>query len=303
MQPTKMKTKTKLKLGVILVLVLIGGYSTYYYSVTHWIPAGYVGVIYDARSGLENKVYKPQAVSVGYFQQLYTYPTQIQNAVYTQDPEAGEVKAADAISITTSDNANTPFDVSVIYRVRPEDVFLVFKSFGPIPIADIQSQHIRRAVKEGASAIGSQYDLFALMGPKRQEASELLTKELQTRLSNKGITVERAMILTAWPSADMAAKVNSRVNSFTTLQISALNAQIAEQERQQQVAVEKAKQSAQEIAASGMVGKAATVIDLDNVDAAIRKWSGHLPPYSNEFKGTIILGNPGVAAGGNQRNR
>jgi hypothetical protein len=219
---------------------------------------------------------------------LYTYPTKIQNAVYTEDPNAGEVKAADGIAITTSDNANTKFDISVIYRIKPEDVKTVFKKFGPIRIEDIQSQYIRRVVKEGASAIGSQYDLFALMGPKRQEASEKLTQELQSTLALDGITVIRAMILTAYPTQDMNAKITSRVNSFIALDIAQLNSQIAEVSKKSTIVTANAAQQAQQIAASGVVGKAQIVIDLDNVDAAIQKWNGHLPPYSKSSHVTIL---------------
>jgi hypothetical protein len=264
------------------------GYLIYYFSFTHWIPAGYVGIIYNAQGGLQDKVYSPRAVTLGYFQQLYTYPTRIQNAVYTQDPAAGEIKAADGIAITTSDNANTTFDISVVYRVRPEDVRQVFKSFGPIPIADIQSQHIRRAVKEGASVIGSQYDLFALMGPKREEASMKLTAELRSRLAQKGITVERAMILTAYPTQNMSAKITTRVNSFIALDIAQLNSKIAEINRQSAIVTADASQKAQQIAASGVAGKAQVIIDLENVDAAIEKWNGHLSPYSKDSKVTLI---------------
>ena len=291
-RPKSMKTRKKLGLSII-ALALTGGIGTiYYFSVTHWIPAGEVGVIYNAQGGIENKIYTPRAVTLNWFQQLYTYPTRIQNAVYSQDPSTGEVRAADGISITTSDNANTTFDISVIYRVRPEDVFPVFRSFGPIPIADIQSQHIRRAVKEGASVVGSQYDLFSLMGPKRQDASEKLTTELQSRLAKKGITVLKAMILTAYPSSEMNAKITSRVNGFIALDISSLNLAIAEVTRQSSIVAAQAQQKAQSIAAAGAVGKAGVVMDLENQDAAIERWNGHLPSLSKDSKVTIFMDNP-----------
>lgn len=291
----KLTTYRKVILSGGTLGVLTLGYLIYHFTFTHWIPAGYVGIIYNAQGGLQDKIYTPQAVTLGYFQQLYTYPTRLQNAIYSQDPEAGEIKSADGITITTSDNANTLFDISVVYRVKPEDVKQVFKSFGPIPIADIQSQHIRRAVKEGASVIGSQYDLFALMGPKRQEASEKLTTELESRLANKGISVERAMILTAYPTHEMSAKITTRVNSFIALDISRLDAMIAEINRQSSIVIADASQKAQQIAASGVAGKAQEIIDLENSDAAIEKWNGHLPPYSKDSKVTLIESDSSVA--------
>ena len=280
------------KIGCAFLAILGCGiaYWFYYLSFTHWIPAGYVGVIYDAQGGLEKKYYLPQAVTLNWFQQLYTYPTKLQNAVYSQDPNSGEMKAADGISITTSDNANTIFDISVLYRVKPDDVFKAFAAFGAIPIEDIQAQHIRRAVKEAASAVGSQYDLFSLMGPKRQEASEKLTDSLREILARKGITVEQSMILTVYPSPDTSSKINSRVNGYIQIDISSLNQQIAEINRQTSVMTAEAKQKAQGLTAAATSQKSLDVIQMDNTESAIDRWDGHVSPLSSDGHQTIVLG-------------
>ena len=292
-----MKRSRKLLVGV--GVVALGGLACmgYYQSFTHWIPAGYVGVIYNAQGGLEKKYYTPQAVTLNWFQQLYMYPTKLQNAIYSQDPNSGEQKSADGISITTSDNANTIFDISVLYRVKPDDVFKAFAAFGAIPIEDIQIQHIRRAVKEAASAVGSQYDLFSLMGPKRQEASEKLTTALRDILSRKGISVEQAMILTVYPSPDTANKINSRVNGYIQIDISTLNQQIAEINRQMSVMTAEAKQKAQALTASATSQKSMDVIQLDNMEAAIDRWDGHVSPLSSDGKQTIVIGSGALNLG------
>lgn len=289
-----MSTKTKVRVWIVaLLLVGIFGFG-WWRSRVQWIPAGYIGVIYNAHGGLESKIYKPQALYIGFFQTLYTYPTTVQNALYTQDPSAGELKAADGILITTSDNANTTFDVSVIYRVKEEDVFRVFNAFGAIPIADIQTLHLRRAVRDATSEVGSQYDVFQLMGPAREEASDKLTKSLQAKMAIKGITVDRALILNAYPANDMAQKINSRVNGYTLLQISQLQSQIAEINRQASVVQGEAQQKAQSLTASQTVDKSLAFIRLELQEAAVDKWNGHLSPLSSDGKQTIVIGGNGV---------
>jgi len=227
------RIKLKSLLRWLIVFAVFGiGYGVFWWVRTRWIPAGFVGVIYDASGGLQQKVYPPSAVTVGWRQQLYTYPTKLQAAIYTQDPDAGEERTADGILVTTNDNASTIFDVAVFYHVEPKDVFKAFDAFGPIPIEDIQALHIRRAVKEAANAVGTQYDLFELMGPKRQIAGEQMRKELQDRLSRKGITIDNAMLGSCYPSPEIQGKITSRVNSYVELEISILKRQIAEIERQ-----------------------------------------------------------------------
>ena len=147
-----LKTKSKLTLGCLTVFVLFAVGWTYYRLNLQWIPAGYVGIKFNARSGADrSRIYEPKAYFTGPFEQFYLYPTRIQNAVYTQDPSAGEAKSADGILITTNDTANTTFDVSVIYRIDkadaqgrvPEGVFERHERFVTCP-------HCRRVFWEGS---------------------------------------------------------------------------------------------------------------------------------------------------------
>lgn len=276
--------------GIVLVIAAFIAYEVWYYSRTQWVPAGSVGVIYDASGGLQKRVISPRSVYVGWRQQLYTYPTQLQAAIYTQDPQEGEEKTADGILITTNDNANTTFDVAVIYRVRPEDVIKVFNAFGPIPIEDIQVQHIRRAVKEAVNVIGPRYDVFALMGPKRQEASDLATKELQALLAPKGITVEHVLLGGCFPSSDVQTKITTRVNALTDLEISRLRGQLAEIQKQTELVRAQADAAARKMSAAQVQGKGIEMLRLETAQAAVKKWDGQLPRLESKPGQTVILG-------------
>jgi hypothetical protein len=290
-----MKTKLKVALGCVVpgALALIAW--TYYRANLQWIPAGYVGLMYNARSGLDRtRLIRPQAVFVGPLDQLYIYPTKLENAIYTQDPNAGEEKAADGIQITTNDTANTTFDVSVIYRIDPKDVFKAFDTFGPIPIDQIQSQHIRRAVREEASVIGNEYDVYALMGPKRVEASDRLTQQLRSKLAPKGVTVLYAMLGNAYPTQDLVAKINGNVNSVTGVQIATLQQQIQARQNMINIVSAKAQQEAQKITGAGTGAKSLEIIDLEIAEAAAKKWNGHLPQIQGGGNRTIVVNGTGV---------
>jgi len=283
------RTKSKLGCGLLAVIVLVGIGWAYYRLNLQWIPAGYVGIKFNARSGADrSRVFEPAAYFTGPFETFYLYPTRIQNAVYTQDPNAGEVKSADGILITTNDTANTTFDVSVIYRIDRKDVFLAFDTFGPIAIDVIQSQHIRRAVREETSVVGNQYDVYSLMGPKRVEASEKLTQQLRDKLASKGITIVQAMILNAYPSQDLVTKIHNNVNSVTGVQIATLNQQIATMQNQINVVNAQATQEAQRITGSGTGAKSLAIIDLELAEEAAKKWNGEFSKVEGGGK-TIIL--------------
>jgi hypothetical protein len=287
-------TKGKVALAIAGILLLIFMVAA---SRVEWIPAGHIGVMYNAASGLERKVIKPSALVVWPFQQLYTYPTRVQAAIYSQDPTLGERKTADGVQITTNDNANTTYDITVLYRVKADDVFTVFQKFGPIPIEDIQTLHIRRAVKEGASAVGNRYDVYDLMGPKREEASEALTRELRARLAPKGVTIIMAMITRPYPNPDIAAKITNRVNGYTQLEISKLEAQIAEVNRKQGITIGQAQNQARSLTALQTQDKSVEMLRLENEAAAIAKWKaagGRLPSIIVKPGQSVIVNGSGA---------
>jgi hypothetical protein len=273
--------------GVFILLSFFG--FVFYISRTDWVPAGYVGVIYDANKGVLPEVYKPSALWIGWRQQLYIYPTRLQAAIYTEDPTAGEIRAADGIMVTTNDNANTLFDVVVIYRIEQAEVIKVFNSFGAVPVEEIQRTFIRRAVKEVANEVGTQYDLFALMGVKRAEASKKVAESLRKKLAEKGIKVEAAMLGGCYPSQDIQQKITSRVNSYVELEISRLKREIAEIERQVAVVKGEASAQASTLTAGQVAGRSMELLRLEASELAIEKWNGSLPAISPKPGQTIVL--------------
>ena len=273
--------------GVLIVIgAAVWGYR---WSRSEWIEAGHIGVMYSARSGLERQVYTPRRVFVPWFHQLYTYPTLTQAAIYTEDTTQGEQVSADGIQVTTSDNAITTFDVVVYYRVRPEDVFTVFKEFGAIPIDTIQRVHIRRAVKDACQSVGTSVDAFALMGRNREAAGVRLTKELQTRLQPKGITVEMAHFCQAYPQEALMQKINQRVNAYTQLTIAQIDQQIANVESQAALMKSRAETRAAAIKSSQTQARSLELLQLEADKAALERWNGQLPPIQAKPGQTLVI--------------
>jgi len=276
--------------GRLTALLVVGGIGWgFFLSRCQWVPAGHVGVIYSANGGLQKEVIRPRRVFVPWMSQLYVYPTMLKAAIYTNDPSQGEVRAADAVQVTTSDNANTPFDVVVWYSVRPEDVHTVFNSFRAIPIEEIQAQHIRAAVREAVNVVGPNYDAFQLMGPKRREASEKLKEQLVRLLQRKGITVQAAELAGAYPSQEITARITNRVNSLTDLKISEIRQQIAGVQRDTAVVKAQAQAKAQQLASSQTKDRSLDLLRLEADQAALEKWDGHLPPIQVKAGQTVIL--------------
>ena len=279
----------KLKAGCVglLALPILG--ILFYNVSAHWIPAGEVGLVYNASGGLDGRVYRPQRLFLTPWQRLYTYPTKIQAAIYTNDPNYGENKSADGILVTTSDNAQTTYDVIVYYRVTPESVVQAFRSFGPIPIEDIQTQHIRRFVKEAVNAVGTEYDVFALMGAKREEACEKVKARLSKELSPRGIDIEHVFLVSPEPVGEVNSKIAARVNAYTQLATSKLRSQIATLDSTIAVLRGKTEARARSIVAGSTNSQSIVMQKLELAEAAVDAWNGVLPPIQPNGKQTIIV--------------
>lgn len=286
-KPTKTRTKVKRGcLGFIALPVLI---FIIYSALAAWIPAGEVGLIYNASGGLENRVYKPQRIFLRPTQKLYTYPTRLQAAIYSQDPNYGENRAADGILVTTNDNAQTVYDVVVYYRIKPENVITVFNEFGAIGIEQVQSQHIRRFVKEAASAVGTEYGVFELMTSKRQEACAKVKARLESTIGRRGITIEQVYLLSPQPQGDVGNKIMARVNGYTGLTTSQLRSQIADLDRQIAVVRGETEAKARSIVAAQSNEKSLTMQRLELSEAAVEAWNGKLPAVQPNGNQTIII--------------
>lgn len=256
---------------------------------SQWVDAGYVGILYDASAGVKGDVIPPRRVFVGWRQRLYTYPTKLQSAKYLQAADEGEVKAADGILITTNENANTLFDVAVVYRVQARDALKVFNAFGPIDIQSIQTQHLRRAVKDVVNEIGPQFDIFQIMGPKRGEFCDKATEALRKRMEPKGLTIDSLFLMTAYPSPETQQKIVQRINQYTEYEIALLRQKIAEVQRQTNVLTARARAEATRLTSASAKDTGIEQLQLQADEEAIEKWDGHLPPIKLGGGQTTVL--------------
>ena len=279
--------KAALGLGILMGLFLLafGVYS----SFMQWIPAGHVGVLYHATGGLERRVIAARRVFVPWMTTLYVYPTMEQSAIYTNDATEGEVKAADAVRVTTNDNANTDFDIVVWYHIEPNDVLKIFDNYKTQGIGQIQTTVIRSSVRQQASVVGRDYDAFALMGRGRKEASDKLTTLLQQELGVRGITIDRAEFAQPYSNDAIMQRITSQVNSETDLRIAQINQTKARLEKD--IAIIKAQASAEaaRLKSAQTQAKSLEMLKLEIDIEAMKKWDGHIPPIQARPGQTIVI--------------
>jgi regulator of protease activity HflC (stomatin/prohibitin superfamily) len=273
--------------GTLFVLGLIG--FGIWNSFLAWIPAGHVGVLFHASGGLERKVYTPRRLFIPWMTKLYVYPTMQRSAIYTNDPDESDVKASDAVRVTTNDNANTDFDIVVWYHIKPEDVLTIFDNFRTQPIEQIQSSAIRAAIRQAASNVGIRYSAFELMGVARSAASKTLTEELQKTLGSKGITVDRAAFAGTTPNETILQRITAQVNAETDATIAEIRRDIADAQKTIDITKATAQAKAAGLKAQQTKGKSLELLNLEADIEALKKWDGQLPSIQAKPGQTIVI--------------
>lgn len=281
----------------LVAVVLFGiGFGIYLWRCD-WIKAGWCGAMYNPAKGLDRQhVLNPRRHYVPWRHQIYQMPTMVRAAVYTEDPSAGEEKSADSILMTTNDNANTKFDLAIFYHIDKKHLSRAFDAFGVTKIEDIQSNQIRAAAREVANDISTEYSVFELMGPKRKEASDRMTKGLQDRLLKKGITIQHVLICACHPDINTREKIVQRVNSLTDLSIAKIKQEIAEIRRQKAIILAEANATAARLKSSQTGEKSIEILSLNSDIEAAKKWDGHLSPLSSSRGQNIVLSVSDLAA-------
>ena len=260
-----------------------------YNSMHHWIPAGHVGLLYSPSGGLDKTPYPPSRIFVPPMSTLYLYPTVERSAIYTDDPDEGEVKEADSVKVTTNDPAQVNFDVVVNYHIEPNDVIKIFDNYKGQKLEQIQSTIIRAAVRQQASAVGKDYDQFTLMGSGRIEASNKLTSLLQADLGQRGITVDSAKFAAPYVNDQIMQRIISNVNSETDLKIAEINKQKAEANKAIALTTATAQAESSRLKSAQTKPKSLELMQLELDIETMKRWNGHLTQYMLGSNPNIML--------------
>ena len=263
-------------MAVVLAIAVIG--TIVYFTRSEWVEAGTVGVWYGYGGLVRDRIITPRRVWIPWGSHLYTYPTTQQLALYSDDALSGEVRDADSIQVTTSDNMATAFDIAVWYHIERTDVFRIFDNFRGIDVKQIQANFLRPTVKRAVQDVGTQYTALDLMTGSRKEASEKLKQRLADLLGQKGITIDFAEFAGVHPNEQTKGNTLARVNALVDLGIARTTNQKAKIERDIAITKAKAEAQAQALTALQVKGESIELQRLEAQIAATKKWDGALPP-------------------------
>ncbi len=111
---------------------------------------------------------------------------------YTMSKRRGEgaVRGDDAITALTSEGLTVELDVTVWFRLDPEEAWRVYRDIGPDYVRKIVRPAIRTAIRN-AAALYSVNDIYSA---NREKVVEDIRKELEENLKPRGIILENVLL-------------------------------------------------------------------------------------------------------------
>lgn len=267
-----MKNTKTILIGLLLIcsMLFLGGCATQ-------IPPASVGIKYNSRTGISNQILKSQVVYTGWGESVIVYPTSIHNATYVKKPAEGAKQGDDSIVVSTKEGGELPMDVTVAYHVDPANATLMFKNFGTENMLDIQEGFIRYYTAYALNCVTGSKSIFDVISKDRANLGAEVKATLAPIIGSYGITVDDVYIGEVYPSEDLLAKVNERLNKYNELSIERNKLTQADIEAKTMMVEANKQASLNELLAQQNTPEALNLQRLKNRQAAIAKWDGQPP--------------------------
>jgi len=263
---------------IALMTALVGSVAACSY-----VPAGNVGVkvnMLGSDKGVDTEVLGPGKYWIGMNEQLFLFPTFMQNYVWTADLNEGN-PADESISFQTADGNVAHADIGISYSIDPEKVSDIFQKYRR-GVDEITDTFLRNMVRDALVKQASNKPIEYVYGSGKGELIAAVQKDVSAQVAPIGIKIDKIY----WIG-------EIRLPTAITDSINAKNAATQQaQQRQNEVATAKAEAEKKVAEADGtaksLLAVATAQAQANKILAesitpefiqyqALEKWDGKLP--------------------------
>lgn len=187
-----------------IVIILIGLLSSSFKQ----IDAGKLGV-----KSLFGKVQPDVLVSglhmVNPLLDITIFDAQTQNYTMSAIHDEGDKDGDDAIRVLSNDGLEVVIDLTVLYRVLPNDAPKILKSIGENYTDKIVRPVTRTRIRDNAVY----YDAVALYSSKRAEFQQRIFKSIEADFKSRGLVLEQLLIRNINLPASVKTTIESKINA------------------------------------------------------------------------------------------
>jgi regulator of protease activity HflC (stomatin/prohibitin superfamily) len=187
-----------------LVVIALGVFS----SMFKQIDAGKVGV-QSLYGSVQNDVLDSGLRLINPLMDVTIFDTQTQNYTMSAIHGEGAQEGDDAIRVLSNDGLEVVIDLTVLYRVSPNDAPKILKTIG----ADYSDKIVRPITRTRIRDNAVYYDAVALYSTKRNEFQQRIFKNIEADFKSRGLILEQLLIRNINLPQSVKATIESKINA------------------------------------------------------------------------------------------
>lgn len=187
-----------------LLVIALGIFS----SMFKQIDAGKVGVK-SLYGSVQTDVLESGLHLINPLLEVTDFDIQTQNYTMSAIHNEGAQEGDDAIRVLSNDGLEVVIDLTVLYRITPNDAPKIFKQIGVNYTDKIVRPVTRTRIRDNAVY----YDAVALYSTKRNEFQQRIFKSIEEDFKSRGLILEQLLIRNINLPASVKASIESKINA------------------------------------------------------------------------------------------
>ena len=170
---------------IALMCVALGGLAACSY-----VPAGNVGIkvnLLGGDKGVESEVLGVGRYWIGWNEDLYVFPTFMQNYVWTAGADEGSPND-ESISFQTADGMTANADIGISYSIDPDKVSIIFQTYRR-GVEEITDTFLRNMVRDALVKQSSNKPIEYVYGAGKSELLASVQKDVADQVAPLGINI------------------------------------------------------------------------------------------------------------------
>ncbi|PWJ39309.1 SPFH domain-containing protein [Sediminitomix flava] len=229
---------------------------------------------------------------VGVNEELYIFPTFLQNKVWTDDINE-DSRSQEGFDFQSNEGLQLNADVGISYRIKKEDVPTIFTSYRK-GVSEITNVNLRNIVRDAFTLNSSKYTAQYIYGDGRAQFMEEINIIVKQEAGKNGITVEKVYLVGGiTPPESVKKSLDDKMRAKQQAQqreneVATARAQFKIDSIKSKAEAYKIITRAEAEAKANQIKARSITPNLINYEK-VKKWNGELPKVSGETRPLIDI--------------
>jgi len=192
-------------INIVGILVIVAGIAT---SVVKQVEAGQAGV-QTLFGKVNDRVLESGLNFINPLVEVTTFDIKTQNYTMSGIRDEGDKIGDDAIRVLSADGLEVIIDLTVLYRVLPNQAPRILKEIG----TDYKNTIVRPITRTKIRDNAVYYDAVALYSTKRDEFQSRIFKGIEKDFKDRGLVLEQLLVRNITLPASVKATIESKINA------------------------------------------------------------------------------------------